>query len=44
MKTIILDFDGTIADTSSCIIQTTQKVAEVLGLPAVDEKTPFPFY
>jgi len=37
MRTIILDFDGTIADTRNCIIQTIQKVAEVLGLPNVDE-------
>ena len=37
MQTIILDFDGTIADTGNCIIQTTQKVAKALGLPHVDE-------
>ena len=37
MKTVILDFDGTIANTKNCIIKTIQKVAEVLGLPSVDE-------
>jgi phosphoglycolate phosphatase len=37
METIILDFDGTIADTRSSIIQTIQKVAAVFGLHDVDE-------
>jgi phosphoglycolate phosphatase len=37
MKTIILDFDGTIADTGNSIIQTIQKVAEVLAVSCADE-------
>ncbi|MDR0232676.1 MAG: HAD family hydrolase [Dysgonamonadaceae bacterium] len=37
MKTIILDFDGTIADTRNSIIQTLQNVAEKLGLPNANE-------
>jgi len=37
MQTIILDFDGTIADTRTCIVQTTRKVAEMSGFPDVDE-------
>jgi phosphoglycolate phosphatase len=37
MKTVILDFDGTIADTRNSIIQTIQKVVEMLGFPNVVE-------
>lgn len=37
MKTVILDFDGTIADTADCIIQTYQKVIDKLGFPSVEE-------
>jgi len=37
MKTIILDFDGTIADTKNSIIRTVKKVTEVLGFSNVDE-------
>jgi phosphoglycolate phosphatase len=33
MKTIILDFDGTIADTRNSIILTVQATLEELGLP-----------
>lgn len=33
MQTIILDFDGTIADTKNSIIQTVQETFKVLGLP-----------
>jgi len=37
MKTIILDFDGTIADTRKSIMQTILKVAEAFGFSNVDE-------
>ena len=34
MNTVILDFDGTIADTKSLIVSTMQQTLSVLGLPA----------
>lgn len=34
IKIVILDFDGTLADTASVIIQTTQATISELGLPA----------
>ncbi len=37
MKTIILDFDGTIADTQNVIQTTIADTLEQLNLPAVDE-------
>lgn len=37
MKTIILDFDGTIADTKYSIIQTVQATLKELGLPEANE-------
>ncbi|MBP3511792.1 MAG: HAD-IA family hydrolase [Prevotella sp.] len=33
MKTIILDFDGTMGDTNSLIVKTMQQTIERLGLP-----------
>ena len=33
IETVILDFDGTIADTKNSIIQTIQATLEILGLP-----------
>ena len=33
-KIIILDFDGTLADTASVIVQTTQATIRELGLPS----------
>ena len=33
-KIIILDFDGTLADTASVIVQTTQATIKELGLPS----------
>lgn len=38
MKTIILDFDGTIADTRSSIIKTVQMTLHELNLPLGNEK------
>lgn len=35
---IILDFDGTLADTRQCIVQCTNATLFDLGLPLVDEK------
>ena len=37
MKTIILDFDGTIADTQNSILQTVQATLEELGLESAKE-------
>lgn len=37
MKTIILDFDGTIADTQKSIVCTVQSTLEELGLPKANE-------
>ena len=37
IETVILDFDGTIADTKSSIIQTIQATLEILGLPKVND-------
>ena len=34
MNTVILDFDGTIADTRSLIVKTMQQTIATLGLPA----------
>ena len=36
MKTIILDFDGTIADTRTSIIETVRQTLQVLNLPTAD--------
>lgn len=33
MKTIILDFDGTMGDTNSLIVKTMQQTIAKLGLP-----------
>ena len=33
IKTLILDFDGTIADTQKSILQTIDKTAEILEIP-----------
>ena len=37
MKTIILDFDGTIADTQNSIVQTVQTVLDELGMERANE-------
>ena len=37
METIILDFDGTIADTKNSIIQTVRATLKELGLPEADD-------
>lgn len=37
MKTIVLDFDGTIGDTCAVILETMRQTIDVLGLP---ERTP----
>jgi len=37
LKTVILDFDGTIADTSRSILQTVKETLNVLKLPQPDE-------
>lgn len=37
MKTLILDFDGTIADTHDSIVQTVQATLVSLNFPVVDE-------
>ena len=36
-KLIILDFDGTIADTNTCIIRTFNQTLQQMGYPTVDE-------
>lgn len=38
MQTIILDFDGTIADTKNSIIETVQETLKVLGYPPANEE------
>lgn len=38
MRTLILDFDGTIADTSAAILASVRKTHEKLGLPAPDDE------
>ena len=37
MKLIILDFDGTLADTREIIVQTNQEVQRLMGYPVTDE-------
>ena len=37
-KLIILDFDGTIADTNACIIRTFNQTLQEMGYPTVDEQ------
>lgn len=37
MKILILDFDGTIADTQTTIVKTTQATMDALGFPHADE-------
>jgi len=37
MKTLVLDFDGTIADTRNSIVQTVQYTAKELGMSDVNE-------
>ena len=37
MKTIILDFDGTLADTRRCIVATMAATLSTLGLPPASE-------
>ena len=37
IETVILDFDGTIADTKNSIIQTIQATLEILGLPKAND-------
>lgn len=38
MKTIILDFDGTIADTRQSILETVRRTLLALSLPPVDDR------
>ena len=38
MKTIILDFDGTLGDTRQCIVSTIQLALTRMGLPEAEEK------
>ncbi len=38
MKTIILDFDGTIGDTRQCIVSTTQLALAHMGLPRAKDE------
>ena len=38
MNTIIIDFDGTIADTKHLIVSTMQQTMSILGLPVKSEK------
>jgi len=38
MKTLILDFDGTIADTRTGIVQTVQMTAKALKMPEPEEQ------
>jgi phosphoglycolate phosphatase len=38
MKTIILDFDGTIGDTRQCIVSTIQFALNRMNLPEAEEK------
>jgi phosphoglycolate phosphatase len=37
MKTIIIDFDGTIGDTRSCIVGAMQVALKKMGLPQVED-------
>ena len=37
IETVILDFDGTKADTKNSIIQTIQATLEILGLPKAND-------
>lgn len=37
IRTVIFDFDGTIADTAGGIIRTMQRTLELMGLPMKDE-------
>ena len=37
IETVILDFDGTIADTKNSIIQTIQATLEILGLSKAND-------
>ncbi len=37
-KLVIFDFDGTLADTSECIVKTAQRTLERLGLPMKSEE------
>lgn len=34
IKTLILDFDGTLADTQACIVASVQSTLNVLRLPS----------
>ncbi len=38
MRTLILDFDGTIADTTRAIIATVEHTLRHFGLPIADEE------
>ena len=38
MKSLILDFDGTLADTQRCIVATMKATLETLHLPPADEE------
>lgn len=38
IKTLILDFDGTLADTQTCIVASTQATLHRLQLPAVEQE------
>jgi phosphoglycolate phosphatase-like HAD superfamily hydrolase len=38
IKTIILDFDGTLCDTSPCILRTMRKTFEVMNIPLMEEQ------
>lgn len=39
IRTVIFDFDGTLADTSLGIVKTMQATLEKMGLPVTDEHT-----
>ena len=39
IKLVILDFDGTLADTRELIVRTNQKVQSMMGYPIKDEAT-----
>ena len=38
IKTLILDFDGTLADTQACIVASVQSTLNVLRLPSVPQE------
>jgi phosphoglycolate phosphatase len=42
IKTIILDFDGTVGDTRQCIVSTMQLSFQLMGLPSAEESDIIP--